>query len=1208
MQAAYEALSCLKSIDSAARQRTGVILGNISTPTKYFNEFAAPFFLEELLSQTLSSKNTHPINRFMSGTPAFMVSKALSLGGDSFSIDATCASGLYSIKLACDKLHTEEADIMLAGAVSAVEQPFLHIVFSALKALSPTGQSRPFCQHADGVLLTEGAAFVALKRLKDAIDDNDQIFGIIRGIGLSNSGRSGSFIAPSLEGEVDAISKAYSSSSIDPDDISYIECHATGTSSGDTVEVMSINKIFNPTNEIVISSAKANIGHSMTVAGLVGLIKIVGCFYKNYLPSTPNAFPLISELKKSNLRVLKNNEQWTGTQRAGLNAFGLGGNNAHLIVEKWTSSLKKWASKAPIQKHKKQDVAIVGLGIKSSFADNIEQLHALLMHESLKDSVMHHGLHEVEIDIHKINTPPKDLYNALGQQLLLLPALEEALKNIENLDSHTGIYIGMGTDPETSRFNLRIKLPDILEKFNATLDANLIDKIKDAVSPALDSYNAVGMMSQLVANRLSTILSTTGPSFSVSCEELSGDMALKAAIDALSADEINAAIVGAVDLSDELIHRNAISHFYPKKSEKLSNVAIILVAKTLNKALQDGDTVLAIINSNPNIKQGSAYLKNTENDFLNKLACSHATTGLFNTFCCALLLSKSMPTQYHSRFFALSNMNTNKLDSDANFRVRVTNEALFGFKSDISISPSLNNKMKINNTIKNYFIKTYVANSKEELIKKILGNNTSDNGGVFRLGFVTTTLEEKKLVNESIQLLHKNESLDHWVANNIVFSKKPIVGQLGFVFTGVSSEYPGMVDHLLTAFPRLVETCSDTLHKLIINEKVDCDLEHYLLPENQSKGTAILSQLHAGFSLNMLDLKPDAVIGFSMGEINGLIALGVWNDLDHMINDVSSIRLYDKALSGEYLSLKKYWQLDTNTNIQWKNYLLSSQAEFIQDILKSHEHVYLTIIYTKNECVISGEEQACQIFLKSLPDNINYIEVNHSLAFHCEAIQLFEPELRKIYTRPINSLPTVRFYSNHFQSSYELTVDNISNAILGQAMNPINFPATINQAWNDGVRIFLEHGPRNHLSSAIDKILTDKDHIAIALNCKNKPPLEQLLLASIQLWSIGVNINFAKLTTVAHYGTHSGIENVNLIKIPLRLPSIKNIAYLLNKTDNAVQNQAIANHLLYENELIYAHNCLSNIYKSYLNTQIKMVNQYYELVSLLTEVKPKFDN
>ena len=175
-------------------ERTGAIFGLLSFPSAGMARFAEGVWLGE------RGTRADPRERFMSGLPALLLQKALGLGGEAFTLDAACASSLYAIKLACDALHDDRADCMLAGAVCRADDLFIHVGFSALKALSRSGRSRPFHRDADGLVPAEGAGFVVLRRLDDARRDGDRVLGVIRGIGLANDGRGRGFLAPSRRG------------------------------------------------------------------------------------------------------------------------------------------------------------------------------------------------------------------------------------------------------------------------------------------------------------------------------------------------------------------------------------------------------------------------------------------------------------------------------------------------------------------------------------------------------------------------------------------------------------------------------------------------------------------------------------------------------------------------------------------------------------------------------------------------------------------------------------------------------------------------------------------------------------------------------------------------------------------------------------------------------------------------------------------------
>jgi acyl transferase domain-containing protein len=152
--------------------KTGLIMGNLAYPTAGLVQFAeATWFAAQAdgAPRPPGMATPDPRNRFSSGLPAHLAAQALNLTGDAFALDAACASSLYAIKLACDRLQDRRADVMVAGAVNRTDDLFIHIGFCALQAMSRRGESRPFAADADGLVPAEGAAFVVLKRLDDAL-------------------------------------------------------------------------------------------------------------------------------------------------------------------------------------------------------------------------------------------------------------------------------------------------------------------------------------------------------------------------------------------------------------------------------------------------------------------------------------------------------------------------------------------------------------------------------------------------------------------------------------------------------------------------------------------------------------------------------------------------------------------------------------------------------------------------------------------------------------------------------------------------------------------------------------------------------------------------------------------------------------------------------------------------------------------------------
>lgn len=276
-------------LDDAVLERTGVIMGALSFPTKRSNDLFLPIYHSvvekglqaklgnEHFSLTPSNANItslNPANGSAAHNASKLVADALGLGSAQLSLDAACASSVYSLKLACDYLSTGKADMMLAGAVSGADPFFINMGFSIFHAYPDHGVSVPFDTNSKGLFAGEGAGVLVLKRLEDAERDGDNIYAVVSGIGLSNDGRGQFVLSPNSKGQVQAFERAYEATNLSPESIEVIECHATGTPLGDKVEMTSMERFFadklNGSQAPLIGSAKSNLGHLLTAAGMPG--------------------------------------------------------------------------------------------------------------------------------------------------------------------------------------------------------------------------------------------------------------------------------------------------------------------------------------------------------------------------------------------------------------------------------------------------------------------------------------------------------------------------------------------------------------------------------------------------------------------------------------------------------------------------------------------------------------------------------------------------------------------------------------------------------------------------------------------------------------------------------------------------------------------------------------------------------------------------
>ncbi|CAM3294468.1 beta-ketoacyl synthase N-terminal-like domain-containing protein [Kibdelosporangium persicum] len=266
---------------------------------------------------------------------ASRIANRFDLLGPAYTVDAACASGLVAVEHAVRELVSGRCDAMLAGAVHVSHHPTLWSVFTQLRALSPTEQIRPFDRDADGTLLSEGVGMVLLKRAQDAVADGDRIYAVIRGAGTASDGRATSMMTPNPDGQLLAVRRAWQEAGLRPGDgLGLIEAHGTATPAGDAAELATVIKAFGAAGaQVGIGTVKSMIGHAMPAAGMAGLIKAALAVHHATLPPTLHIDDPHPALAGTRFAPVLRPGTWEGVRRAGVNAFGFGGINAHVVLE-----------------------------------------------------------------------------------------------------------------------------------------------------------------------------------------------------------------------------------------------------------------------------------------------------------------------------------------------------------------------------------------------------------------------------------------------------------------------------------------------------------------------------------------------------------------------------------------------------------------------------------------------------------------------------------------------------------------------------------------------------------------------------------------------------------------------------------------------------------------------------------------------------------
>lgn len=263
------------------------------------------------------------------------------LRGPSVVVDTACSSSLVAVHHACESIWYGGCDMALAAGVQLNYRPDGFIVHSKSSMLSPTGRCYAFDDRADGFVRGEGGGVLVLKPLRVALENEDEIYAVIRGSALNQDGRTNSITMPSETAQVACIQKAHRQAGVAPHTIQYIEAHGPGTALGDPIETRALGTVLREDREIdcVIGSVKTNIGHLEAASGIAGLIKLTLALKHRQIPpnlnfKTPNPDIPFDDLR---LRVPVVPEYWpenvSGVPRlAGINSFGFGGTNAHIIV------------------------------------------------------------------------------------------------------------------------------------------------------------------------------------------------------------------------------------------------------------------------------------------------------------------------------------------------------------------------------------------------------------------------------------------------------------------------------------------------------------------------------------------------------------------------------------------------------------------------------------------------------------------------------------------------------------------------------------------------------------------------------------------------------------------------------------------------------------------------------------------------------------
>ncbi|GAA3955139.1 type I polyketide synthase [Actinomadura viridis] len=372
LEVAWEAFEHAGLAPAALRgSRTGVFVG-VSAP-----EYAA-----------FTASDPAALEAFTATGAALSIianrlSYLLDLRGPSMIVDTACSSSLVSTHLAVQALRRGEADVALAGGVNLLLSPTITMTFDQAGGTAADGRCKAFDASADGMVRAEGCGAVVLKRLPDALRDGDRVLAVIRGSGVNSDGRSNGLVAPNSDAQKALLREVYAAAGIDTREVDYVEAHGTGTFLGDPIEAGALGEVLGAGRDagapLLLGSAKSNLGHMESAAGVAGLIKAVLALHHRTIPPSahyeqPNPHIPFEDLR---LSVVAEETPWPDRghpARAGVSGFGFGGTNAHVVLEE-----------APPRKTADDPVAIRVFPLSDTSEDRVRD-HARVLAAWLTDA------------------------------------------------------------------------------------------------------------------------------------------------------------------------------------------------------------------------------------------------------------------------------------------------------------------------------------------------------------------------------------------------------------------------------------------------------------------------------------------------------------------------------------------------------------------------------------------------------------------------------------------------------------------------------------------------------------------------------------------------------------------------------------------------------------------------------------------------------
>lgn len=1136
----------------------------------------------------------------MSISMAARIAKLNKITGGHLAVDSACASSFAALDIAVKRLRSHTNDVVIAGGASGIT-PFFYVYCSKAKTMSAKG-SFPFDKDASGFVVGEGAGFVVLKRLSEALKGKNKIHAVISGVGTSSDGSKTGPWAPCKEGQKMAVERALKQTKHSIADVQYIECHGTGTVAGDAMELNGIKDLLGAefSGKIKVGSAKGAIGHLLTAAGAAGLIRTILCIKNKQYPGTAGLNNINNTLAEPNcpLEVSTAGTPWNRAHadtplRAMVNSFGFGGTNYSAQIEEFDLNYHSHYLRGDNHRFNynqlsyhnpglinsenlgevyNQPIAIVAMAVDVAGANTLDQLEENIEQKKShlipppkerwdvrdfysakpvkwKTQSYKGGFVKIpeEKEKYKWKIPPVSLKFIDPNQFRLFGVVKEALEKAKLIDNketlkNTGMIAGNMMDSDfffaehiAQRFNY---LEDFIRRNCDYLSSHkrekLIDQFRSSLKEQLHTFgqdNSISGIDSMCASRVAKFFDIKGGTMSMDCVCATGILAIDHAMNSLRDGTLQAAVVCSsnMGMSGQLFATyndlTALSKKnYPTPFSEgrdgmvLGEGAVCLILKRLDQALQDKDSIHALIHSTGTSGDGLA---------LQMVTPEKATVKMAFKNCLARFAGPQPPVEYID-CHGSSTPAGDKVEMECSREVygeqnKVTLSSLkpnighikvaAAFASTVKMSLALSKKKKypttnlgkldpyilenqncieVNSETKPFDTATpfgavnamglgginghmIMQSFDAHYWHKAQGNETkvvrAESGE--KISITANSTKEFNLrvdkVTKLIQSGAPAKAIETLRKNNIfVVNEDALKGKKVFLFPGQSSAYAEMYKDLFLGEP-ILKAFLDKADAFCISKKVtplsqvlyEKDHWHQLKQLYHSQLAPFVIQVALGkYTLEYLGIKPDLLLGHSVGEVAAFCLAGIF-DFETGLN----------ILNDRYEVVSKIYN---KQNPAARMMVIRMNESEAKKLVSGVPHVYVANTNGPEQTVLAGYKTSLEIIKTHLDkQGIDNKILAVAGAFHCAllapVVNEFKQRLMK-YKFLVPQIPITSLVFNDCLAGPE----QVPHALAEALVSPVQFMQLLDLARSRGMTQFIDMGPGWPLKSMVGAYWSDE--------------------------------------------------------------------------------------------------------------------------------------